>query len=105
VDTYDITLGLTFTPWQLTNTLSDHFPILIEMDWTSSYQDKNQVAKQIITYDDMFEDDTTTNEIPMRFIWAIGLILLVIVIWLIIIFIVLPYSYRRSCSCSSIENE
>jgi endonuclease/exonuclease/phosphatase family metal-dependent hydrolase len=104
VDTYDITLGLTFTPWQLTNTLSDHFPILIEMDWTPSKQ-VNQVAKQIITYDDMFEDDTTINELPMRFIWAIGLVLLVIVIWVVIIFIVLPYSYRRSCSCSSIENE
>jgi len=104
VDTYDITLGLTFTPWQLTNTLSDHFPILIEIDWTFVEKQMKQIndERQCITYNDMFDNDTTTtNEIPMKFIWAIGLVLLVIVIWVIIIFVVLPYSYRRSCSCTN----
>jgi endonuclease/exonuclease/phosphatase family metal-dependent hydrolase len=86
---YSIPLGLLHTAWKVKNTVSDHFPVEIFVEWEA-----NQ-GKRITSKVEM-ERRLTWNT---SYSWTVALCIGVILIWLLLYLVILPRHYNQVCAC------
>jgi endonuclease/exonuclease/phosphatase family metal-dependent hydrolase len=95
IPSYDVTLGPPLGPlatkWKLENTVSDHFPVQINITWSTTDATQAFKAPKV--------QMNTEWTWQMSHTWTAALCTLIILIWFIIIYFILPRHFNKVCAC------
>jgi hypothetical protein len=93
VPPYQTPIGLLHHTWTIENTLSDHYPIQVDVEWTPSVL----LARHI--------SPTVTNHIfsgwHASYTWMTLLVIGLLLLWIILVWVILPRYYSQVCACQT----